>query len=77
MVRSMLRAGAWPAVTGVSGAALVVGACGVAFPASARCAARTRTGEPGAPAAGGVVLILMAPTLPPPRGRPGEYVSDI
>ena len=35
MVRSMLRAGAWPAVTGVSGAAVVVGGCGVAFPAAA------------------------------------------
>ena len=35
MVRSMLRAGAWPAVTGVSGAAVVVGGCGVAFPATA------------------------------------------
>jgi hypothetical protein len=65
MVRSMLRAGAWPAVTGVSGAALVVGGCGVAFPACATRAARTRTGEPGGPAAAGVVLILMAPTLLP------------
>ncbi len=35
MVRSMLRAGAWLAVTGVSGAAVVVGGCGVAFPATA------------------------------------------
>jgi hypothetical protein len=35
MVRSMLRAGAWPAVTGVSGMAVVVGGCGVAFPAAA------------------------------------------
>ena len=35
MIRSMLRAGAWPAVTGVSGAAVVVGGCGVAFPAAA------------------------------------------
>jgi len=35
MVRSMLRAGAWPAVTGVSGAAVVVGGCGIAFPAAA------------------------------------------
>jgi len=35
MVQSMLRAGAWPAVTGVSGAAVVVGSCGVAFPAAA------------------------------------------
>ncbi len=34
MIRSMLRAGAWPAVTGVSGAAVVVGGCGVAFPAA-------------------------------------------
>jgi hypothetical protein len=35
MVRSMLRAGAWPEVTGVSGAAVVVGGCGVVFPAAA------------------------------------------
>jgi hypothetical protein len=35
MVRSMLRAGAWPAFTGVSGAAVVVGGCGIAFPAAA------------------------------------------
>ena len=35
MVRSMLRAGAWPAVTGVSGAAVVVGGCGVVFLAAA------------------------------------------
>ena len=35
MVRSMLRAGAWPAVVGVSGVAVVVGGCGVAFPAAA------------------------------------------
>jgi hypothetical protein len=30
------------------------------------CVARTRTGEPGAPAAATVVLILMAPSLLPP-----------
>ena len=35
MVRSMLRAGAWLAFTGVSGAAVVVGGCGIAFPAAA------------------------------------------
>lgn len=35
MVRSMLRAGAWPAVVGVSGVAIVLGGCGVAFPATA------------------------------------------
>ena len=35
MTGPMLRAGAWPAVTGVSGAAVVVGGCGVAFPAAA------------------------------------------
>ena len=35
MVQSMLRAGAWPAVIGVSGAAVVVGGCGAAFPAAA------------------------------------------
>jgi hypothetical protein len=150
MVRTMLQAGAWPAVTGVSGTALVVGGCGVAFtatdtvlfpiaftllaaaaafvldePASLvvdvtptgpvrrtairalalltplatgavlmlagalrglalpwaatglaltgnvvlgfalSCVARTRTGEPGAPACATVVLILMAPHLVP------------
>ena len=31
----MLRAGAWPAVTGISGVAVVVGGCGAAFPAAA------------------------------------------
>ena len=35
MVRSMLRAGAWPAVVGLSGVAVVVGGCGIAFPAAA------------------------------------------
>ena len=35
MVIPMLRAGAWPAVAGVSGAAVVVGGCGAAFPAAA------------------------------------------
>ena len=35
MVQSMLRAGASPAVIGVSGAAVMVGGCGVAFPAAA------------------------------------------
>ena len=154
MVRSMLRAGAWPAFTGISGAAIVAGGCGVAFPAAATvvfpiaftllaaaaafvldepaslvvdvtptgpvrrtairslallaplaagavlmlagalrglalpwaatglalagnvvlgfalaCVARTRTGEPGAPAAATAVLILMAPSLLPPVAR--------
>jgi hypothetical protein len=154
MVRSMLRAGAWPAVTGVSGAAVVVGGCGIAFPAAATmlfpiaftllaaaaaftldepaslvvdvtptgpvrrtairslallaplaagavlmlasalrglalpwaptglalagnvllgfaaaCVARTRTGEPGAPASAAVVLALMAPSLLPQVAR--------
>jgi hypothetical protein len=32
MITQMLRAGAWPAVLGLSGVALVVGGCGVAFP---------------------------------------------
>jgi hypothetical protein len=31
----MLRAGAWPAVAGISGVAVVVGGCGAAFPAAA------------------------------------------
>jgi hypothetical protein len=35
MVGPMLRAGAWPAVTGVSGVAVVAGGCGVAFSAAA------------------------------------------
>ena len=35
MVRAMLRAGAGPAVAGLSGVAVVVGGCGAAFPAAA------------------------------------------
>jgi hypothetical protein len=35
MIRAVLRAGAWPAVAGVSGVAVVVGGCGAAFPAAA------------------------------------------
>jgi len=35
MVGPVLRAGAWPAVAGVSGVAVVVGGCGAAFPATA------------------------------------------
>ncbi len=35
MVTPVLRAGAWPAVMGISGVAVVVGGCGVAFPATA------------------------------------------
>jgi hypothetical protein len=35
MVISVLRAGAWPAVAGVSGVAVVVGGCGAAFPGAA------------------------------------------
>ena len=35
MTGAMLRAGAWPAVAGVSGVAVVVGGCGAAFPAAA------------------------------------------
>ena len=154
MVRSMLRAGAWPAFTGISGAAVVAGGCGVAFPAAATVlfpiaftllaaaaafvldepaslvvdvtptgpvrrtairslallaplaagavlmlagslrglalpwaatglalagnvvlgfaaasVARTRTGEPGAPASAIIVLILMGPSLLPPLAR--------
>jgi hypothetical protein len=154
MVRTILRAGAWPAVAGISGVAVVVGGCGIALPATAAallpiaftllaaaaafvlddpaspvvdvtptgpvrrtgiralallaplaagavlmlagalrglalpwtatglalagnvvlgfavaCVARTRTGEPGAPASAAVVLILMAPTLLPPVAR--------
>jgi hypothetical protein len=33
------------------------------------CVARTRTGEPGAAASAGVVLVLMAPSLVPPVAR--------
>ena len=35
MVGSVLRAGAWPTVAGLSGVAVVVGGCGAAFPAAA------------------------------------------
>jgi len=35
MTGPVLRAGAWPAVAGVSGVAVVVGSCGAAFPAAA------------------------------------------
>ena len=35
MVTPVLRAGAWPAVTGLSGVAVVVGGCGAASPAAA------------------------------------------
>ena len=35
MTGPALRAGAWPAVAGVSGVAVVVGGCGAAFPAAA------------------------------------------
>jgi hypothetical protein len=34
MVIPVLRAGAWPAVAGLSGVAVVVGGCGAAFPAA-------------------------------------------
>jgi hypothetical protein len=34
MVGAVLRAGAWPAVVGVTGVAVVVGGCGAAFPAA-------------------------------------------
>jgi hypothetical protein len=35
MLIPVLRAGAWPAVAGLSGVAVVVGGCGAAFPAAA------------------------------------------
>jgi hypothetical protein len=35
MVGLVLRAGAWPAVAGLTGVAVVVGGCGAAFPATA------------------------------------------
>ena len=35
MVGLVLRAGAWPAVAGLSGVAVVMGGCGAAFPAAA------------------------------------------
>ena len=35
MIRPVLRAGAWPAVAGVSGVAVVIGGCGAALPAAA------------------------------------------
>jgi hypothetical protein len=34
MVAAVLRAGAWPAVAGLSGVAVVAGGCGAAFPAA-------------------------------------------
>ena len=34
MTGPVLRAGAWPAVAGISGVAVVVGGCGAAFPAT-------------------------------------------
>ena len=34
MAGPVLRAGAWPAVAGVTGVAVVVGGCGAAFPAA-------------------------------------------
>jgi hypothetical protein len=154
MITRMLQAGAWPAVAGISGVALVAGGCGVAFPTAGTvlltiaftllaaaaaftldepasqvvdvtptgplrrtgvralallapvaagtvlilagaqrglalpwaatalalggnvvlgftvaCLARTRTGEPGAPASAAVALILMAPSLVPAVAR--------
>lgn len=154
MITRMLRAGAWPAVAGISGVALVAGGSGVAFPTAGTvlltiaftllaaaaafaldepasqvvdvtptgplrrtgvralallapvaagtvliltgaqrglalpwaatalalggnvvlgftvaCLARTRTGEPGAPASAAVALILMAPSLVPAVAR--------
>jgi hypothetical protein len=67
MTGPVLRAGAWPAVAGVVGVAVVavVAAC------VARTRTRTRTGEPG-PAAGTavvLVLVLMAPSLVPHVAR--------
>jgi hypothetical protein len=53
MVGPMLRAGAWPAVTGVSGVAVVAGGCGVAFSAAA-----IRSLALLAPLAAGAVLML-------------------
>jgi len=35
MTGTVLRAGAWPAVAGISGVAVVVGGCGAAFPGAA------------------------------------------
>jgi hypothetical protein len=35
MTGAVLRAGAWPAIAGISGVAAVVGGCGAAFPAAA------------------------------------------
>jgi hypothetical protein len=53
MTGPVLRAGAWPAVVGVSGVAVVVGGCGAAFPAAGTA----------------VVLVLMAPSLVPQVAR--------
>ena len=35
MTGTVLRAGAWPAIVGLSGVAVVLGGCGAAFPAAA------------------------------------------
>ena len=64
MLAGALRGLALPwAATGLALAGNVVLGFAVA------CVARTRTGEPGAPASAAVVLILMAPTLLPPVAR--------
>jgi hypothetical protein len=53
-----MPAGAWPAVAGVSGVAVVVGGCGAVFPAVA-----------GLALAGNVLLVLMVPSLVPQVAR--------
>jgi hypothetical protein len=55
MTGAVLRAGAWPVVVGGN----------ILLGFAAACAARTRTGDPGAVAGTAVVLVLMAPALVP------------
>jgi hypothetical protein len=74
MVRAVLRAGAWPAVAGVSGVAVLVGGCGAAFPAAATmllpicfallaAAAAFTLDEPASP------VVDVTPTTPARRTR--------
>jgi len=74
MVRAVLPAGAWPAVVGVSGVAVVAGGCAAAFPAAATmllpicfallaAAAAFTLDEPASP------VVDVTPTTPARRTR--------
>ena len=74
MVGAVLRAGAWPAVAGVSGVAVVAGGCAAAFPAAATmlfpvcfallaAAAAFTLDEPASP------VVDVTPTTPARRTR--------